>query len=50
MTIDELKLLIATKLDVTEFLDLIGYDMFDLVEALSDEIEENYQELVRACE
>jgi hypothetical protein len=50
MTLAELKLLCATKLDVTEFLDLIGYDMFELVEALEPAIQENYQELVRACE
>jgi hypothetical protein len=50
MSLEELKLLVASKLDVNEFLDIIGYDMFDLVEALSDEVEENHQELVRACE
>jgi hypothetical protein len=50
MTIDELKLLIATKLDVTEFLDILGMTMFELVEALEPAIQENYQELVRACE
>lgn len=50
MQIDELKLLIASKLDVMEFLDIIGFTIYDLVEVLDDEVKENYQELVRACE
>ena len=47
---DELKLLIASKLDVTEFLDIIGYTMFELVEALDEAIEENFHELCKACD
>jgi DNA-binding ferritin-like protein (Dps family) len=47
---DELKLLIAAKLDVTDFLDIIGYDLADLLEVLGDEIEENYTRLMAACE
>jgi hypothetical protein len=50
MTNEELKLLIASKLDVVEFLDLLGYTMYELVEALEDEIDENRQELLKACE
>jgi len=50
MQIEELKMLIASKLDVTEFLDIIGYTMFDLVEVLEEEIQNNKQELLRACE
>lgn len=50
MNLDDLKLLIASKLDVAEFLDIIGYTMFDLVEVLTDEINENKQELERACD
>lgn len=49
-TTDELKLLIASKLDVAEFLDIIGFTMFDLVEALGDVIDENYDELLEACD
>lgn len=49
-TRDELKELIARRLDVLEFLDIIGYDMPELVEALNDEIEDNFEELLRACE
>ena len=47
--IDELKQLIIHQLDVDEFLDLLGYDISDLVERLSDELEENYEELLSAC-
>lgn len=48
-TTDELKCLIASKLDVAEFLDIIGYTLFDLVEVLENEIDENYEELLAAC-
>lgn len=47
--VDELKDLIVAKLDVIEFLDIIGYDVADLVELLGDEIEEFKQELHAAC-
>jgi hypothetical protein len=47
---DELRLLIASKLDVSEFLDIIGWTMYDLVEALEEVITENSVELERACE
>lgn len=46
---DELKLLIIHKLDVEEFLDILGYELCDLVDILDDEIEENKKELERAC-
>lgn len=49
-TLDELKFVIARKLDVDEFLDIIGFTMFELVEALGDEIEQNFEELLAACE
>jgi hypothetical protein len=42
--------LVAHKLDVQEFLDILGWDMFDLVEALEEIIEEKYLELLDACE
>lgn len=45
----ELKYEIAAKLDVLEFLDIIGYDLSDLVELLEDEIKEHEDELARAC-
>lgn len=47
---EELKLLIPAKLDVIEFLDIIGYDLADLVEILEDEIEEHQIELISACQ
>ena len=47
---DELKDLISHKLDVLEFLDIIGYDITDLVEKLEEEIEEHREELVSACQ
>ena len=49
MNVDDLKLLIASKLDVLEFLDIIGYDIGDLVNVLGDEIEEYSLDLEKAC-
>lgn len=50
MQIEELKELVASKLDVMEFLDIVGYTMYDLVEALEEVIVENRHELERACD
>ena len=47
---NELKQLIASKLDVVEFLDIIGYTIYDLVEVLDTEIRMNREALERACE
>jgi len=47
--LQELKSLIAAKLDVVEFLDIIGYEMDDLVEVLENEIEEYEEQLMAAC-
>lgn len=47
--IEELKALIIAKLDVLEFLDIIGYELADLVEVLEDEIDEYSEEFARAC-
>jgi len=49
MSDDELKYLISAKLDVIDFLDIVGYDLSDLLELMEDEIEEHRQELVAAC-
>ena len=49
MSVDDLKVLIASKLDVMDFLDIIGYDLCDLVEILEDEIEGSFSELEKAC-
>lgn len=47
--IDELKTLIAGKLDIHELLDIIGFDMWELVDALEEPILEHYEELLDAC-
>ena len=49
MEIEELKLLIVAKLDVTDFLDILGLELVDLVDKLEEEIEEQHTELIRAC-
>ena len=46
---NELKQLIIHNLDVTDFLDIIGYGLEDLVDLLEDEIEEHYTRLMEAC-
>jgi len=47
--VDELKDLIVAKLDVTEFLDIMGYDLADIIDKFQDEIEEYHEEYVSAC-
>jgi hypothetical protein len=49
-TTEDIKFLIASRLDVTEFLDILGWTMFDLVEALEEQIEENFEELLKAVD
>lgn len=49
MEIQDLKDLIASRLDVQEFLDLLGWDMFDLVDSLEEVINENFEVLLNAC-
>lgn len=39
--IDELKARIVSALDVTEFLDILGYDLVDIIDLFEDDIEEN---------
>ena len=46
---EELKELITAKLDVTEFLDILGYDLYDIIDKFEEEIEEHQQELISAC-
>lgn len=49
--VQDIKFLIASRLDVTEFLDILGWTMFDLVEYLDPEVfEDNFEELMEACE
>jgi hypothetical protein len=49
--IEELKARIVAVLDVTDFLDLIGYDLADLVNIpeIEEQIEEAYTRIDRAC-
>jgi hypothetical protein len=47
--IEELKQRIIHGLDVMEFLDIIGYNLADLVNLLEEEIEEYHTQLSRAC-
>lgn len=46
---DDLKTLIVAKLDVYDFLDIIGFELDDLVEELEEYVEEYREELLRAC-
>ena len=46
---DELKDLIAAKLDVTEFLDIIGYELPDILHKFEEEISGFANELEAAC-
>lgn len=46
---DELYDLIAAKLDVVEFLDILGMELPDILEKFEEEIEEYREELVAAC-
>jgi hypothetical protein len=46
---EELKDLIAAKLDVTEFLDILGLELVDILDKFEDELEDAKQELYSAC-
>ncbi len=48
--LEELKELIAAKLSVEEILDILGWDNYDLVDALEDYIEEFQEEFQEAVE
>jgi len=47
--LDELTELIAAKLDVTEFLDIIGYEFPDILHKFEEEISGFTSELAAAC-
>lgn len=50
-TTAELKLRIANCLDVVEFLDVLGWELGDLLGHLDEEVfEENFEDLLRACD
>ncbi len=46
---EELKQLVAAKLDVTEFLDSLGLELVDIVDRFEEEIEEFKVDLLNAC-
>ncbi len=48
MDIEELKINIIHKLDVIQFLDILGLDLTDLVDILEEEIERQQSQLERA--
>ena len=47
--LNELKLLIVHNLDVYEFLDILDISLAELTDILEDQVEENYEQLFRAC-
>lgn len=50
MSVETLKELIIHNLDVSDFLDIIGLDLSDLVETFEEEILENFSALAKAVE
>lgn len=49
--VQDIKFLIASRLDVEEFLDILGWTMYELVEELNDDVfEEKFEDLLKACE
>jgi hypothetical protein len=48
-SLEELKLLIASKLTIEEVMDILGWSMYDLVEEIETSIEENLKEFEDAC-
>jgi len=48
--LEELKQLIASTLDVTDFLDILGLDLVDILDKFDDEINENFLELQQAVQ
>lgn len=49
--VQDIKFLIASRLDVSEFLDILGWTMFDLVDYLPEEVfEERFDDLMDACD
>lgn len=48
--IEEFKLYVASRLDVTEFLDVLGWSIYDLVDNLPNDLfEESFDDLMDAC-
>lgn len=47
--IEGLKVRIVSALDVMEFLDILGYELADILDKFDEELEENYTQFDRAC-
>lgn len=48
---EDIKSLVASKLDVSEFLDLLGWTMYDLVEQIDPQVfEDHFDDLMEACD
>jgi hypothetical protein len=47
--VEGLKARIISALDVVEFLDILGYELADILDKFEEELEENYPQLDRAC-
>ncbi len=50
MGLEELKQLIASNLDVTDFMDILGLDLADILDKFDDEINENFLEFQQAVQ
>lgn len=48
MDTQELKDLIVHNLDITEFFDVLGIELAECIDKFTDEIEENFERLVKA--
>jgi len=48
MNLQELKDLIVHNLDVSEFFDILGIELTECIDKFDDEIEENFESLVKA--
>lgn len=46
--LETLKETIVATLDVTEFLDILGYELVDIIDLFEEEIENQYEEFKRA--
>lgn len=47
-TLDELKARIVASMDITMFLDMLDYDLVDIIDLFNDELEEKFEAFDRA--
>lgn len=48
-TLEELKARIVSAMDITDFLDMLGLDLVDVIDKFDDEIKEHEEVFDRAC-